>query len=316
MSRTRPHPRRASLHSRLLATVTLLGAAGLAQPGTAVAKPAPPRPAVTHVTLTFVDPSRPTDDPSGARSAPSRTLVTEVWMPTRHGRFPLIVFAHGSSGHPLKLTQMLSAWAEAGFVVAAPAFPLTNDRSGGPSIIADFVNQPKDVSFVITSMLHADRDRRSPVHAKVRRNRIGAAGHSLGGATLYGLTTSTCCRDPRLDAVVFMDAIRLPFPGDAAPAPPVHGPVLFIHIEGDPVVPYAGTRQQYEVATPPKYLMTLTQGIHSEPYEDIPSPHDAAVIAATSRFWDAYLAHDPKARREIVAAGTEAGLSSVEAVRR
>ena len=45
----------------------------------------------------------------------------------------------------------------------------------------------------------------------------------------------------------------------------------------------------YTVAKPPKYLMALNQGIHFEPYEEFPSPHDGAVIAATTAFWDGYL---------------------------
>ena len=62
------------------------------------------------------------------------------------------------------------------------------------------------------------------------------------------------------------------------------------------------------MAKPPKYLMALSQGIHFEPYEDAPSPHDAAVIAATTAFWNGYLSDDRAARTRIVRAGTEAGL--------
>jgi hypothetical protein len=69
----------------------------------------------------------------------------------------------------------------------------------------------------------------------------------------------------------------------------------------------------YAAAAPPKYLMTLTQGIHFEPYENTPSPHDQAVMAATTTFWDAYLKGRVADRRRVVSAGTEAGLSSVTA---
>src|SRR3954463_11081764 len=69
-----------------------------------------------HVSLTFVDRSRPQEDPTGARSAPVRTLVTEVYVPRGKGPFPLVMFAHGNAGNPGKLTQLLSAWARAGYV--------------------------------------------------------------------------------------------------------------------------------------------------------------------------------------------------------
>src|ERR1700675_13416 len=66
---------------------------------------------VRHLTLTFVDRSRPTVDPLGTRSAKTRTLVTEVYVPHGKGPFPFIVMAHGTAGNPGKLTQLLTAWA-------------------------------------------------------------------------------------------------------------------------------------------------------------------------------------------------------------
>lgn len=69
---------------------------------------------IRHVRLTFVDRSRPTVDPTGPRSAATRTLVTQVYIPRGKGKFPLIVMAHGNAGNPGKVTQMLTAWAQAG----------------------------------------------------------------------------------------------------------------------------------------------------------------------------------------------------------
>jgi dienelactone hydrolase len=298
---------------RAVAAVLLGGAmlgAAVAPIGATTRATSPPPVTVRHLTLTFVDRSRPTEDPSSLRSAPTRTLVTEIYLPRGKGPFPLVVFAHGNAGHPLKFGQLHSSWARAGSVVAAPAFPLTNDRDPGPSVIGDFVHQPADVSFVIDRVLAASRRRGSPLEHRVDARHIGLAGHSLGGATVYGLRASSCCRDRRIDAVVLMDPARPPFPGKDRP---VAGPVLFIHIQGDPVVPYAPTKAQYQAASAPKYLMTLSQGIHFEPYEDAPSPHDAAVVAATTQFWDAFLRGDRRAARRVVTAGTEAGLSTVEA---
>jgi dienelactone hydrolase len=301
----------------LLVVGTLLGAALVGGTGPAGADAAPTaaaarRPlAIRHLTLTLVDRSRPTDDPAGVRTADRRTLATEVWVPRARGPFPLVVFAHGNNGHPRKLTQLLSTWARAGYVVAAPAFPLTNDESGAASVIPDYVQQPADLSFVITQLLRQSRRAGSPLSGRVDPRHIGAAGHSLGGATVYGLVAEPCCRDRRVDAAIFMDAIRLPFAG--AVRPRVEGPVLFIHIEGDPATPYAGTLEQYRRARPPKLMMTLTQGIHFEPYENAPSPHDRAVADATTAFWDAYLAGRRGAVPRIVSGGTEAGSSTVDA---
>ena len=57
--------------------------------------------------------------------------------------------------------------------------------------------------------------------------------------------------------------------------------------------------------------MTLHGGLHPEPYEDTPSPHDGAVVAATTAFWDTYLRGRRAAVAEITRAGTVAGLSDV-----
>jgi dienelactone hydrolase len=270
--------------------------------------------AVRHVTFTFVDHGRSTNDPTGARSANSRTLVTEAYIPKGTGTFPLVVMAHGNAGNPGKLTQLLTAWAQAGYVVVAPAFPLTNDLTTAPSIIVDFRQQPADVSFVISRVLSQAKHRGSPLYHHVDADHIGLAGHSLGGGTAYGVAFNACCRDKRIDAVVTMDAVKLPFGDD--PYAFKGKPLLLIHIAGDPVVPYKTSQDIYAIAAPPKYLMTLNQGIHFEPFENAPSPHDGAVIAASTAFWDGYLRDNAAARRRVITTGTEAGLSQVTATLR
>ena len=286
---------------------------GTAQAATSSAAPKAKTYSVHHVTLTFVDHSRTTDDPTGARSATSRTLVTEAYIPKGKGTFPLVVMAHGNAGNPGKLSQLLTAWAQAGYVVVAPAFPLTNDLTTAPSIVVDFTHQPADVSFVIDRVLSQTKHRGSPLYHRVDANHIGLAGHSLGGGTAYAVAFNSCCRDKRIDAVITMDAVKRPFRGTYA----FKGkPLLLIHIAGDPVVPYATSQDIYAIAAPPKYLMKLNQGIHFEPFENAPSPQDAAVIAASTAFWDGYLRNDVAARRRVVGAGTEAGLSQVTATLR
>ncbi len=266
---------------------------------------------VRHITLTLVDHSRPTVDPAHGRSAPTRTLVTEVYIPKGTGPFPLVVMAHGNAGNPGKLSELLTHWAQAGYVVAAPAFPLTNDLTSIPTVIGDYIHQPGDISFVIDQVLHRAKVKGSPLYHHVDAQHIGLAGHSLGGATVYGVGFNSCCRDPRVKAVIAMDAIKLPFGKHRFSF--TGKPLMLIHIKGDPVVPYSFSQDIYAVAAPPKYLMTLSQGIHFEPYENAPSPHDAAVMAATTTFWDAYLKGRVVDRQRVVTAGTQAGLSTVTA---
>ncbi len=98
--------------------------------------------------MRFVDHTRSVQLPDGA-TVP-RTLRTYVWYPSQgpangsdrrdapaarsDGPFPLIVFGHGFAVTPMLYAPLLRAWARAGYVVAAPAFPLENaDAPGGPS---------------------------------------------------------------------------------------------------------------------------------------------------------------------------------------
>src|SRR5690242_17340592 len=88
----------------------------------------------------FVDLSR-TIRLSDGRRVP-RPLVTVVRVPETQGPQPLVVFAHGFALTPAVYEHLLDAWAHAGYVVAAPVFPLGNaDAPGGPTE-SDLVNQP------------------------------------------------------------------------------------------------------------------------------------------------------------------------------
>src|SRR3954454_20884127 len=85
-------------------------------------------------------------------SARERALPTTVYVPRAGANAPLIVFGHGAWGHPRKFTRLFAHWADAGYVVAGPSFPHTNDEDPPPYLLDDVVNQPADVSFVIDEL--------------------------------------------------------------------------------------------------------------------------------------------------------------------
>ena len=47
------------------------------------------------------------------------------------GPFPLVIFGHGFAVTPGPYASLLEAWARAGYVVAAPIFPLGNANAPG-----------------------------------------------------------------------------------------------------------------------------------------------------------------------------------------
>jgi predicted dienelactone hydrolase len=188
--------------------------------------------------FTFVDHSRPTAANNGAPGKDSRTLRTIVYFPASDRRFPLIVFAHGLTGVGPIYNVILRAWAEAGYVVAAPDFPLSSGGTPGGAIAGDYINQPADESFLIDQLLLANDDPASPLYGRIDPDRIGASGQSLGGMTTFGLAFNTCCGDTRIDAAVPMAGQLLPFPGGEYD-PLIGPPLLIIHGDADDSVPYS-----------------------------------------------------------------------------
>ena len=255
---------------------------------TTLAEPATPD-AVKQTEETFVDDSRPTAAGKHTPAATTRALVTTIVYPDVTGRSPLIVLSHGSGGSPQSLTKMATAWAQAGFVVALPRFPLTNSVNGGANAI-DVTNQPGDVSFVISRLLAESDAAGSPMSGRVDRDHIGVAGHSLGGATAYGVAYAPCCRDDRIKAVVIFSGVRLIDSGKETFDRPM--PTLVFHGTGDRTLPYSLDADAYALLHAPKWFVTLTGAPHSPPYDNEPSRWDDLVERSTTDFWQAELRGD------------------------
>ncbi|MGK5679040.1 alpha/beta hydrolase family protein [Actinoplanes sp. URMC 104] len=206
-------------------------------PTTKVAPSAAPRQAFEVTTRTLA-----------LRRGADRPLPTSVWAPRGDGPFPLILFSHGLGGRPSDYRAILAAWARAGFVVAAPAYPHT---SGGVAEfnVLDVINQPADASYVITQVI-------GELGGLVDRGRIGAAGHSAGGITTIGLFSGN--RDERLRAGVVLagrQVLPAPFAGPEAP-------MLFVHGRKDPTVAYADGRAAFDAVRWPKAFLSVTGGGH------------------------------------------------------
>jgi predicted dienelactone hydrolase len=149
-------------------------------PPVASSRPAGGR-AIQLKVFRFVDRSRTIRLPNGRRAP--RSLKTIVGYPVAAGPRPLIVFAHGFALTPRTYDRLLRAWIRAGYVVAAPWFPLENaDATGGPDE-SDLVNEPRDVSFVVSRLLALTVRPGSALKGRIDSSRIAVAGHSDGGVT-------------------------------------------------------------------------------------------------------------------------------------
>lgn len=238
----------------------------------------------------FVDRSRPTAAAGDQAARSERTLPTVTYHPVGPGPFPLVVFAHGNTvSDPGYYQVLLRSWAAAGYVVAAPIFPLSSTRLPGGG--ADLVNQPADVSFVISEMLRLNAEPAGPYAGRIDPGRIGVAGHSLGAMTTLGVAFHSCCLDERIRAGIVLAGRERPFPtGEFFPG--TRTPILVVHGDADPLLALEGARKIYDDALGPKFLLTLSGGDHDSPYAGInsqPQPDTRLVMLATLDFFDRFL---------------------------
>ncbi len=285
---TSPMRRLGALGAVAVVVTGLLAAAGTP----VTASPRPPVPAsclpagepasatkgpysVGERTVTFVDHSRPTAaDPSrGLPAEPDRTLVTTILYPAAAptskvaararppmvgavpaaGSFPLVEFSHGVTATGPEYVPILQSWARAGYIVAAPTFPLT---SGPGASIDDVVNQPGDVSFVLTSMADLAAQPTDPLFGHLAPGCTAIAGHSLGAITTLATVYDSCCREPRARAAIEISGWALPIDGgNYKGAPPV--PLLLLHGDADTTVPIKYSQQAFAELDGTRWFVTF-----------------------------------------------------------
>jgi predicted dienelactone hydrolase len=257
-------------------------------------------PPVQLRTFRFVDHSRLAHFRDGT-SGP-RVLVTEVRYPqVGQAPYPLVVFAHGFAVAPHDYGRLLQTWARAGYVVAAPIFPVESPHArGGPSQ-SDLENEPRDLSFVISRLLGPA----GPLRKLVDARKIAIAGQSDGGVAALTTAYDRRYRDRRIKAAIVMSGG--PLPGFTTP-PPGSPPLLAVQGTQDPLNSPGTTSYYYALMRPPKFLLWLIGAPHREPYStnDIWAP---VVRLATTRFLDHYVRRAPL--RPLIPAGTQPGVARV-----
>jgi dienelactone hydrolase len=294
-------------------------------PGHAVRRVRPPF-AVGLRVVAFIDPTRRIRQPG--RPPRPRRLVTIIRYPATGnsgaadwrgapparggGRFPLVVFGHGYAVTPAPYAPLLRSWARAGYVVAAPVFPLENARAPGGPDEADLINEPGDISFVISRMLALSDARTGFLAGLIDPRRIAVAGQSDGGEAALAVTYDRPFRDRRVRAAIILSGARIPgtapftFP---RPSPPL----LATQGTADTINPPSFTLAFYALAPPPKYELTLFGASHLGPYTD-QEPELGIVERVTRAFLDGYLKHRPGAAARIAAAGDVSGTSVLSGV--
>jgi hypothetical protein len=303
-------------------------------PPTVHARAVPPKPvhfAVGIARCTFVDPTRSTKNYGTGAITAGRVLVTEVRYPTlsgtpglvespgahpalRHGPFPLVIFAHGYDLTPDTYAALLDTWTRAGYVVAAPLFPDTNQASVDAlgkvfAPEADDVNQPGDVAFVMRSVL-ADAATQSAtcgiLHGLVARSGAVLAGQSDGAVTVDALAYGAAYLEPGLAirGVISLSGGEYPAP-NGAPTPYASRdggpPLLVTQSATDECNPPQNSTTLYSaVSQLARWFLTIDDANHLPPYTDaLPAQHRAfvAVAAVTTTFIEDIFDHVTPGKR-------------------
>jgi dienelactone hydrolase len=231
----------------------------------------------------FVDRSRTIRLPDG-RHVP-RSLETTIGYPVTGGPHPLIVFAHGFALTPKTYKRLLQAWIGAGYVVAAPWFPLTKAGAPGGPNESDLVNQPRDVSFLVSRLLALNTRPRGVLEGKIIASRIAVAGHSDGGVTALAVAYDRRFRDRRIRAAVVMSGAPL---AGMRRFPRRGPPLLAIQGTADTTNAPATTAAFFRLARRPKFLLWLLGASHLPPYTD-QEPQLGIVQRASVAFLDHWL---------------------------
>jgi dienelactone hydrolase len=209
-----------------------------------------------------VDNKRPTPANHAYPGQPRRELKGTLWRPAELKQpGPLLVYSHGFMSFHGEGEYLARFLAGHGYTVVAVDYPLTYYFAPGKPKIADVVNQPGDVSFLIDTLLQRTQDKNDVLYHTIDANKIAVAGVSLGGLTTTLVTFHRKVRDPRIAA-----AISIAGPGVLFPAEFFAGsttPFMMIAGTADVMLPYARHAADIPKKYPGSILVTLQQGSHA-----------------------------------------------------
>ena len=253
------------------------------------------------------------------RRGRDRPLPTTVWYPAvgepggeasadidvAAGRFPVVLFSHGLHGVPEQYHELITRWASAGFVVAAPKYPHTN-RLAGRFDRGDVRYQPADAAYVVAEVLRLDTRAGDPFAGRLATGRACAAGHSAGGYTTSGMFRAG--RDARLGCGIVISGAGLESVGGDGRFDGPAARLLFVHGDGDPTVSYARGRATYDRVPWPKAFLTLRGQDHGT-FLTPGRLGFVQTLATTTDFLRWTLYGDAEALRRLPADGTLPGVA-------
>ena len=278
---------------------------------------------VGSLQLSFTEPATPGTATAQEGGRPVRILPTLVLFPvsmhpqaltsgTRAGSgptsgpFPLIAFSQGFDEPVSGYLAMLDRWVRAGYVVAAPTYPLTAPSAAGVRE-SDIVHHPADLRFVLNALSAASRAGTGPLAGLIDSRDIALAGQSDGGDVTLAAAANSCCEIPGVRAAIILSGAESHLFGgryDAGGSPPL----LVTQGDADTINPPGCSAALYDQAPAPKVYLDLLGAGHLPPYS-VPGPDLSAVDAWVLAFLDAHLRDTPGPLGRLLAAGGRPGVA-------
>lgn len=170
-------------------------------------------------------------------------------VPVAAGRFPLVVFSHGFAGFRTQSSELTSAIASWGFVVASPDHPsrnLTKVLLGPAGTTTDL----QDLGATITLMGRKDTNAGSAFRRHLDLAHVGVVGHSAGGRAVENLAVT----DKRVDTFVGMAGASVGALDEEAPKVPNKPGLLLAAVE-DGIVGLDRMDAAYDAMKAPKRIV-------------------------------------------------------------
>ncbi|MGD9648125.1 MAG: PEP-CTERM sorting domain-containing protein [Pirellulales bacterium] len=221
------------------------------------------------------------------------------------GEYPIVSFAPGFIVPPTIYASTMRHMASHGYIAIVTSSQSGNFNPDRELYVSDFLG-------TIDYLTAEDARSESPFFGRVATEKVGAAGHSLGG----GISIVAAARDARIDASATFAAASLRDAGPLGAAPPPYAdveiaaldiPVSLINGSLDGLIPVATNGQMiYDAAGGPRLLPNLLGGYHGG-FWDSPVSFDEGTVSQEENlafaraellsFFDLYLQGDQSAWR-------------------
>jgi predicted dienelactone hydrolase len=277
-----------------------------------------------------------------------REVPVKIYYPRSSDRCPVIIMSHGLGGTRDGYEYLGRQWASHGYVVVHPQHKgsddavwkgMQNPRESMQKAVgnlANALNRPKDISFVIDRLEQLDREE-GPLYHRLDCARIGMAGHSFGAYTTLAIAgqvfpgrmgQTITLGDHRIRAAVAMSptvpkqqdkldqafgTIKIPClhmtgtlddsPVGDTKAAERRLPYEHMNLADQYLVTFAGGDHMIFSGRPRRPENVVAPGWHGSGQKD--RLFQELIRTVTTAFWDAYLRDDAQAKGWLTGGGCE-----------